>query len=57
MLSFSLSKQHLQSLNDLRRNTCTNIVISKPDKGRATVVMHPFLSDDVFSPESDGEYD
>ena len=37
MSSFSLSKQHLQSLNDLRHNT--NIVISRPDKGRATVVM------------------
>ena len=37
MSSFSLSKQHKQSLNDLRRNA--NIVTAKPDKGRATVEM------------------
>ena len=36
--SFSLRKEHMQALRELRSND--NIVISRPDKGRATVVMN-----------------
>ena len=35
--SFSLRREHLQALRELRNNE--DIVISKPDKGRATVIM------------------
>ena len=36
--SFSLGREHMKALRDLRRNH--ELVISRPDKGRATVVMN-----------------
>ena len=35
--SFSLSKEHLKSLTELKRNK--DIIITRPDKGRATVIL------------------
>ena len=35
--SFSLSKEHLKSLSELKRNK--DIIITRPDKGRATVIL------------------
>ena len=35
--SFSLSKEHLKSLTELKRNK--DIVITRPDKGRVTVIL------------------
>ena len=36
--SFSLGREHMKTLRDLRKNH--ELVISRPDKGRATVVMN-----------------
>ena len=36
--SFSLRREHMQALRELRNND--DIVISKPDKGRATVILN-----------------
>ena len=36
--AFSLGREHLKVLNDLRKNE--KLVITRPDKGRATVVMN-----------------
>ena len=36
--TFPLSPEHMKTLNDLKRNK--DIIITRPDKGRATVVLH-----------------
>ena len=36
--SFSLTREHMKALKDLRRND--TVVVTKPDKGRATVILN-----------------